>query len=102
MTDERSTLPGRDSFDYAALDDPKTEQTAREAAQFIRATHARTITGILDIGARLTAIKKLMPGQFLAWVEAECWFRRSTAENYMAAARYAQRRLAQIPTIGNL
>ena len=91
------------AFDYTALDDPKTEKTAREAAAFIRDTHAKTIGGILQIGARLIAIKRLMPGQFLAWVESECWFKRSTAANYMQAARYAQSRFPEkLPTIGNL
>jgi hypothetical protein len=104
MTDERSSLTGGalNAFDYGALNDPKTEQTARQAAAFIRETHLKTIGGILEIGARLIAIKRLMPGQFLGWLEVECWFKRSTAENYMAAARYAQQRLARIPMIGSL
>src|SRR5215469_8566278 len=98
-----NTLTARTrAFDYAALNNPEMEQTARQAAEDIRKTHVQTILGILENGTRLTKIKRLMPGQFLAWVESECWFTRSTAANYMKAARWAQQRFAKLPMIGNL
>lgn len=91
------------AFDYAALGNPQTGQTARGAAEFIRDTHFKTIAGIVLIGQKLIAIKRLMSRQFVAWVEAECWFKRSTAENYMAAARYAQSRFPEkLPMIGKI
>jgi len=82
------TAPGAFAvFDYNALG---TNEAAdlRAAATTIR---GRMAASVIETGRDLLAIReRLEYGQFEAWVEAECLITPRTAQNMMAAARWAE------------
>lgn len=90
------------TFNYSQLD-MEVARFAREAAADIRHKHRQTIWNLIQIGQRLIEVKRRMPRQFLKWVQAECWFTDSTAENYMASARYVEAHWpSEFQIVGNL
>lgn len=73
-------------FDYAALDG-ETALVARDAAGRIK---ERMRTSIIDVGRDLQTVKGAMPhGMFGSWLAAEFGWTDRTAQNYMAAAEWA-------------
>ncbi len=80
-------------FDYTVL---TADEAAflEEARDFIRARYALTYQLVVEIGARLIAVRnRIQDGTWLAWVRAELPFSEDTAENYINVARY----LPQVP-----
>jgi len=84
-----SRAPRTSGFDYADIGDAAIVARLKEDAEYVRRTG--TDAG-LDIGRTLLVVKDLIqPGQFTRWVRSECRIQKRTAENMMAAARFAAR-----------
>lgn len=82
-------------FDYGQLS-PKVSARVAEAADKIR-THGRAAAqSVAEIGKELLAVQKVLTDdrRFLAWIDAEFGWSKSTAYNYMNLAR-------EFPTVGN-
>mgnify|MGYP004453506325 FL=1 len=58
-----------------------------------------TVQDAIKLGELLTNVKKELPhGAFLNWIQDNCNFRKSSAENYMKLYNYK----SKIPLVGNL
>lgn len=78
-------------FDYGVLH-PEVAADARGAADRIRARLRSAWSAYIETGADLQAIKdRLGHGHFGKWLVAEFGMTVRTAENYMAAARFAEK-----------
>ena len=76
------------SFNYTALTNDKVRKQARDAATEIRAMLQVTGQHVVEIGNRLTAIKKALgPRAFGEWLKAEFEWTESVAQNHMLCAR---------------
>lgn len=72
-------------FDYAVL--AGDADNVRAAAARIKQAHAKTIEGIVEIGAELLAVKTAVGhGHFMNWVAAEFAWSQMTATRYMNAS----------------
>jgi hypothetical protein len=73
-------------FDYDALPDSGTREAAREHAAAIHGVLERTTAGIIEIGRRLIAVRKILGREFPQWMIAEFRWSNSTAYNFCQAA----------------
>jgi Protein of unknown function (DUF3102) len=89
-------LPARATFTYDVVP-AVTAAALRAQASRIRKMVSGTTKAFIEIGNDLIAVKQsLAHGLFSEWVEAECGFSLSSAENYMRAARFAEGRIATV------
>jgi hypothetical protein len=86
-------------FDYNGLPTVKAAALRAEASR-IRKLLKATVPTIIEVGRSLIEVKaQLDHGKFGDWVDAECGFSLSSAENYM---RVAERFGDKIGTVANL
>jgi hypothetical protein len=86
-------------FDYNGLPAVKAAALRAEASR-IRKLLKATVPTIIEVGRSLIEVKaQLDHGKFGDWVDAECGFSLSSAENYM---RVAERFGDKIGTVANL
>jgi hypothetical protein len=81
---------------YGELAPEKAEALRKQAAR-IRDRIRTTTAAIIAIGDDLRAVKDdLEHGQFCRWVEHACGFGLRSAQNYMAAAKFAEGKSATV------
>lgn len=89
-------LPARATFTYDVVP-AITAEALRAQASRIRKMVGGTTKIAIEIGLDLLAVKQsLSHGLFSEWVQAECGFSVSSAENYMRAARFAEGKIATV------
>jgi Protein of unknown function (DUF3102) len=92
-------LPARSTFTYDGLP-AVTAAALRAEAGRIRKLLKATVPTIIEVGRALIEVKaQLDHGKFGDWVDSECGFSLSSAENYM---RVAERFGDKIATVANL
>lgn len=76
------------SFQYDVIADKNIRKQVEGHAKEIRGHLERTGKSVVEIGRRMQLVyDALSPAMFRAWLECECGWNRSTASNYMQAAR---------------
>jgi hypothetical protein len=89
-------FPARATFAYEAVP-TVTAAALRAQAGKIRNLIGSTTVAIIEAGNDLRAARQHLKGaQFRDWVEAECGFSLRTAQNYIAAAKYAEGKSATV------
>lgn len=85
-----ATPSQRQQFDYSTLD-PTTSQFVQQQTGEIRALMKRTAQGIIEVGQKLTEVKKqLGHGRFRDWLEAEFEWSVSAATRFMQVSEQFQ------------
>lgn len=75
------------SFEYLGITDPKQKAALADATKSLRNRIERATQNIIEIGKRLTEVKKMLGhGKFLAWIEKEFGMSERTARNFMAVS----------------
>ncbi len=86
-------------FDYKSLD-PVVAGSTKFAPEHIRDILKQTTAAIIEVGARLKAIKDCLPhGQFSAWISIEFGMSDRTARSYMSVAAFAAGRTETISVL---
>src|SRR5689334_23534194 len=82
-------------FDYGQLD-PKVRTAITGAAAKIRSHGRLAVQSVIEIGKELIEVHKMIKDEhyFLAWIDAEFGWSKSSAYNYMNMAR-------EFPTVGS-
>jgi hypothetical protein len=85
-----ATHKERQQFDYSTLD-PQTSQFVQQQTGEIRALMKRTAQDIIEVGQKLTQVKKqLGHGRFRDWLQAEFAWSVSAATRFMQVSERFQ------------